>query len=82
MKGLPKKDGWNADVGIKNGKDALRKAKRADGERGEAVREYCELITYLMNEGDSANAATSAFQRQAAVQDSQLIESLMAEEKR
>lgn len=82
LKGLPnKKDNWNHDVGIKNGKEALRKARRADGSDGEAVREYCELIAYLMS-GQGGPDATGLLQRQAAMQDTELIERLMAEEKR
>lgn len=81
MQALPKKDGWNHDIGIKNGKEALRKAKRADGERGEAIREYCELIIHVMNEADASNAA-KALQLQNAEQDSKLIEKLLADEKR
>lgn len=78
LQGLPKKDRWNHDVGIKNGKDALRKARRADGKRGDGIREYCELIAYLMNRGD----ASTVLQRQATEQDALLVERLMAQEKR
>lgn len=78
LKGLPKKDAWNHDVGIKNGKDALRKARRADGKRGDGIREYCELIAHLMNNGD----ASTVLQRQATEQDALLVERLMAQEKR
>ncbi|TQW00589.1 hypothetical protein V2A60_001663 [Cordyceps javanica] len=82
LKGLPsKKDGWNHDVGIKNGKEALRKARKADGVSGEAVKEYCELITHLMN-GQVGADANALLQKQVAAQDSELIEHLMKEEKR
>lgn len=82
LKGLPnKRDGWNHDLGIKNGKEALRRARKADGASGEGVREYCELIRYLMNEQAGADAS-AMLQKQVATQDSELIERLMAEEKR
>lgn len=82
LKGLPSKSsGWNHDVGIKNGKEALRRARKADGAAGEAVREYCELITYLMS-GQAGAEAAALLQRETATQDSQLIERLMAEEQR
>lgn len=82
MKGLAsKKDSWNHDVGIKNGKEALRKARKADGAAGEAVKEYCELIQYLMN-GQAGADASALLQKQVATQDSELIERLMTEEKR
>ncbi|KAJ3484958.1 hypothetical protein NLG97_g6929 [Lecanicillium saksenae] len=82
LKGLPsKKDAWNHDIGIKNGKEALRKARKAHGAPGEGVREYCELIRYLMN-GQAGAEASALLQKQAATQDSELIERLMTEEKR
>lgn len=82
LKGLPKKHTWNHDMGIKQGKDALRKARRADGEQGEGIREYCELITHLMNSGEGAGDVSMALQRQATAHDAQLVERLLAEEKR
>lgn len=83
LKGLPsKKDAWNHDVGIKNGKEALRKARKADGVAGEAVREYCELIAYLMNGQAGGAEATALLQKEAALQDSELIERLLEEEKK
>lgn len=83
LKGLPsKKDAWNHDVGIKNGKEALRKARKADGVAGEAVREYCELIAYLMNGQAGGAEATALLQQEAAMQDSELIERLLEEEKK
>lgn len=82
LKGLPnRKETWNHDQGIKNGKEALRRARKAEGPNGEAVREYCELIMYLMNEQDNVGAA-ALLQKQTAMQDSELIERLMAEEKK
>ncbi|KAM5355600.1 hypothetical protein ACJ41O_002246 [Fusarium nematophilum] len=83
LKGLPpKKEAWNHDIGIKNGKEALRKARRAGGEEGDAVREYSELILHLMNT-DGAEADVGDFLRgQLAQEDTKLIERLMAQEKR
>ncbi len=82
LKGIPKKDNWNHDIGIKNGKEALRKARRAEGDRGEAIREYCELIAHLMNDDKAGSNMTSLLQQQTAAQDTELIESLLAKEKR
>ncbi|PQK17023.1 hypothetical protein BB8028_0007g02220 [Beauveria bassiana] len=78
LRGLPsKKESWNHDVGIKKGKEALRKARKAGGVSGEGVEEYCELIMHLMNGQADASAL---LQRQAATEDSELIERLMHEE--
>ncbi|KAK2591420.1 hypothetical protein QQS21_010884 [Conoideocrella luteorostrata] len=80
--GFEKKDNWNHDIGIKNGKEALRKARRAKGEAGEAVREYSELILHLINTQDDKGQVTTALQQQAAQEDSKLIEQLLAQERR
>ncbi|KAI5462210.1 hypothetical protein BGZ63DRAFT_485681 [Mariannaea sp. PMI_226] len=83
LKGLPpKKETWNHDVGIQNGKEALRQARRADGEAGEAIREYSELILHIMNSDDTGTDATSILRQQLAQEDTKLIERLMAEDKR
>jgi hypothetical protein len=51
LKGLPpKKQGWDREKGIARGKDALRKARKVDGEDGEAIREYSELVLHLIEE--------------------------------
>ncbi|KAL7951029.1 hypothetical protein V8C42DRAFT_136534 [Trichoderma barbatum] len=85
MKGLPPNSGkatWNHDIGIKNGKAALRKARKASGEDGEAIREYTELILHIMNETGEQNNAAAFVQRQIAEQDTALIERLLAEDRR
>lgn len=82
LKGLPKKESWNHDIGIQNGKEALRKARRAHGEDGDAIREYSELILHLINTEDSDSDVTNLLRQQLAQEDSKLIERLIAEEKR
>ncbi|KAF4984624.1 hypothetical protein FZEAL_200 [Fusarium zealandicum] len=83
LKGLPpKKEAWNHDIGIQNGKEALRKARRALGEDGDAVREYSELILHLMNTSGAKVDIDSILRQQLTQEDNKLIESLMAQEKR
>ncbi|KAH7273805.1 hypothetical protein MRS44_001316 [Fusarium solani] len=83
LKGLPpKKETWNHDIGIQNGKEALRKARRADGEEGDAIREYSELILHLMNTDNAEADVGDILRQQLAQEDSKLIERLMAQEKR
>ncbi|KAM0455907.1 hypothetical protein ACHAPV_003000 [Trichoderma viride] len=90
MKGLPAnsyhnsggKGQWNHDIGIKNGKAALRRARKANGEDGEAIREYTELILHIMNQTNDRNDTATYVQRQIAEQDTALIERLLAEDRR
>ncbi|RSM18780.1 hypothetical protein CDV31_002298 [Fusarium ambrosium] len=82
LKGLPpKKETWNHDIGIQNGKEALRKARRADGEEGDAIREYTELILHLMNTDGAETDVGDILRQQLAQEDTKLIERLMAQEK-
>lgn len=81
MQGIQKKETWNHDMGIKNGKAALRRAKSASGEEGEGVREYYELILHMMSESNK-DTASQYVQQQLAQEDTKLIERLLAQEKR
>lgn len=82
MQGVQRKSTWNHDVGIQNGKAALRRARKANGEEGEGVREYTELVLHLLNQEDSQDKVATLLRQKLADQDTQLIERLMAEEKR
>lgn len=77
-----KKHNWNHDVGIKNGKAALRRARKAGGQEGDAIREYSELVLHILNEGGAQDDVTEVLRQQMAEEDTKLIERLMAEEKR
>lgn len=76
----PKREQWTHDIGIRNGKEALRKARNAAGEEGEGVREYVELINHLVSKGEDA-AAEEAIRKSAAEKDTELIRRLMAEDR-
>ncbi|KAJ0162486.1 hypothetical protein CTA2_4486 [Colletotrichum tanaceti] len=77
----PKKEQWTHDVGIRNGKKALHKARNASGEDGEGVREYIELINHLMSEASAAAEAEEVIRKQAAEKDAELIRRLMTEDR-
>ncbi|KAK1639501.1 hypothetical protein BDP81DRAFT_313594 [Colletotrichum phormii] len=77
----PKKEQWTHDVGIRKGKEALRRARAADGEDGEGVREYVELINHLMSQASAAAEAEEVIRKQAADKDAKLIRRLMTEDR-
>lgn len=82
LKGLPPpKETWNHDMGVQNGKEALRKARRAHGEDGDAVREYSELILHLMETSNSDADVGNLLREELAKEDTKLIGRLMAQEK-
>lgn len=39
---------WSKETGLRNGQKALRRARVDPGEDGDAVRAYCETVTYLL----------------------------------
>jgi len=83
LKGAPpKQEVWNDDIGKQKGKDALRKARHADGEQGDAIREYSELVLHLLNNTSAGIDADSILRQQFAQKDTEFIERLMAQEKR
>lgn len=77
----PKKEQWTHDVGIRKGKEALRRARTAGGEDGEGVREYIELINHLVSNAGEAEKVEEAIRKQAADRDAELIRRLMADDR-
>ena len=83
LKGRPEmKSAWNHDIAIQKGKEALRKARRADSDEGDAIREYSELILHILDTSNAEIRALGILQQQVAEQDTKLIQSLLAEERR
>ncbi|KAF6831106.1 HIT zinc finger [Colletotrichum plurivorum] len=77
----PRKEQWTHDVGIRKGKEALRRARTAGGEDGEGVREYIELINHLITRAGEADKVEEAIRKQAAERDTELIRRLMADDR-
>ncbi|PHH72184.1 hypothetical protein CDD82_6133 [Ophiocordyceps australis] len=70
---------WTRDKGIQRGKAALRRARNRPGQEGEAIREYCTLISMLLND-DKEEDSRLLLQQQVKQDDAQLIRQLMQEE--
>ncbi|KAL9949158.1 hypothetical protein ACHAQF_001231 [Verticillium nonalfalfae] len=81
-----KKEQWNHDVGIRKGKEALRAARKIEGEAGEGVREYTELVLHLVAQQEAATAAAGArnviVDGSSTRQDAELIKRLLDEDTR
>lgn len=80
--GKSKQAQWNHDVGIRKGKEALRRARKAEGDAGEGVREFSELIIHLLSQNTQSEEAHSLIRNQVAQRDADLIKRLLEEEKR
>ncbi|CAK7209217.1 hypothetical protein SBRCBS47491_000369 [Sporothrix bragantina] len=83
---------WTKEMGLKQGQKALRRARVDPGEDGDAVRAYCETVTYLLardtegNNGDATmtdtpntngNDLASLVRQELAVEANQVIKQLM-----
>ncbi|KKY38058.1 putative hit finger domain protein [Diaporthe ampelina] len=75
-----KKPKWTHDLGLRRGKEALRKARTDPGEDGDAVREYCELVLHLLSKQEATGGITDLVREQVVKQDVQLIEQLIEAE--
>lgn len=72
---------WSHDTGLKRGKQALRQARTDPEEEGDAVREYCELVLFLLAKEKNVDVdVTDLVRRQVTQQDVKLIEQLIEEE--
>ncbi len=78
--GYPKKQRmWTKEEGLRKGAAALRKARTDPGEKGDAVREYCELVLYLLST-PGGTKVTSLVREEVMAGDTKLIEQRMREE--
>lgn len=75
----PKRAKWTHDTGLKRGKEALRKARTDPGEDGDAVREYCELVIYLLSK-TKENDVIDMVRQEVTQEDMKLIEQMIEAE--
>ncbi|CAK7204409.1 hypothetical protein SEUCBS139899_007166 [Sporothrix eucalyptigena] len=50
---------WSKEMGLRQGQKALRRARVDPGEDGDAVRAYCETVTFLLARDVESAASTS-----------------------
>lgn len=81
MQGISGRSNWSHEKGISSGKAALRRARQLPGEAGEAIREYCALISLLLSDEEAKDSARAVLQQRLAQQDADMIRQLMEEEK-
>ncbi|KAM7208620.1 hypothetical protein V8F20_001043, partial [Naviculisporaceae sp. PSN 640] len=51
---------WTGEVGLRKGAEALKKARTDPGIHGDGVREFCELVMYLLNNPSLRPAGSDA----------------------
>lgn len=78
--GKKKNEIWSQDVGLSRGRAALRKARMDPSEDGDGVREYCELVLYLLSRTSGKDEATAMVSREYTQEEIKLIETLQQQE--
>ena len=78
--GQARKEPWSQNVGLRLGTAALRKARTDPGDVGDGVREYCDLVLYLLSKS-GRDDATRVARQQAAAEEASTIQQLLVEEK-
>ena len=80
---------WTRDVGMRRGADALRRARTDPGDVGDGVREFCELVLFLLGKAQQeregqgrtgAGGATERVREEVAAEEARVIERLLREE--
>ncbi len=67
---------WTQEDGLRRGAAVLRKARTDPGDRGDAVREYCELVLYLLSK-PGGNKMNNVVREEVNAGDARVIEELM-----
>ncbi len=85
---------WSREAGLRRGAAALRKARTDPGDRGDGVREFCDLVLYLLSarsNGQQLNGsadwspvnmpdATALVREEVVAEETQIIQRLLLEE--
>ncbi|GAB1313229.1 HIT-type domain-containing protein [Madurella fahalii] len=72
---------WTRDVGLRKGAAALRKARTDPSETGDGVREFCELVLFLLSKQKEGGAeVVGKVREEVAAEDMEVIERLLREE--
>jgi zinc finger HIT domain-containing protein 3 len=70
---------WTREVGLRTGAAVLRKARTDPGDRGDAVREYCDLVLYLLSR-PGGTKITNVVRGEVVAGDLKTVETLLQEE--
>jgi len=83
---------WSREAGLRQGAAALRQARTDPTDRGDGIREFCDLILYLLNAsktsggeaggpgGPKMKDLTEVVREEVAAEEANIIERLLQEE--
>ncbi|KAK4101541.1 hypothetical protein N658DRAFT_496418 [Parathielavia hyrcaniae] len=68
---------WTKDVGLRRGADALRRARTDPNDTGDGVREFCELVRFLLSK---KREGVERVREEVVAAETSVIERLLREE--
>ena len=71
---------WTKDVGLRKGAAALRKARTDPSDTGDGVREFCDLVLYLLSTNRERDKAVNLVREEVRKEEKTVIERLLEEE--
>ncbi|KAK0612881.1 hypothetical protein B0T17DRAFT_499167 [Bombardia bombarda] len=73
---------WSRDMGLRKGVAALRKARTDPGDKGDGLREFCELVLYLLDKEKTINSkdVTILAKEEMLAEEAKVIERLLKED--
>jgi len=68
---------WTKEVGLRRGAEALRRARTDPSDTGDGVREFCEVVRYLLNQ---RREGVEKVREEVVAEETRVIERLLREE--
>ncbi|KAK4122727.1 hypothetical protein N657DRAFT_691210 [Parathielavia appendiculata] len=75
--GRNRQEPWTKDVGLRRGAEALRKARMDPSDTGDGVREFCELVRFLLSK---KREGVERVREEVVAAETRVIERLLREE--
>jgi hypothetical protein len=73
---------WTKDVGLRKGAEALRKARTDPSDTGDGVREFCDLVRFLLSKrGEKGRELVRRVREEVTAEETKVIERLLKEER-
>ncbi|KAK4228339.1 protein HIT1 [Podospora fimiseda] len=78
--GRPNNVPWTKDVGLRKGAEALKKARTDPTDTGDGVREFCDVVLYLLSTNSKREKAMDMVREEVEREERDVIARLLKEE--
>ncbi|KAK3304339.1 uncharacterized protein B0T15DRAFT_494807 [Chaetomium strumarium] len=73
---------WTKDIGLRKGAEALRRARTDPSDTGDGVREFCDLVRFLLSKrGEKGRELVRRVREEVTAEETKVIERLLKEER-